>query len=991
MNGASFRGTRMENTCTSLLCDSLRKLGVDAQFEEHFLTVFGINKPDIHIKYNGNDYLLEAKQSPKTLVDAVSKAYTYKEKLTQISPKAVFAVVYPRECIGNYQSAVLLSEPPFYSAYSADSIEELSKWIMRVLSVPPSSTEINTADAIRLLRDAVNALVGSFSKLGLGEVEEMFGGKIFFETILGMKQESQIPLSHLHHAAAYLLVNQIMFHQILAYEKKDETTGKRKYRKIESESIIEPKELHEKYFSLVLEEDYTPIFGFEISKRLKGKEATEALKITIDAINALAPQFLNHDILGKIFHNLIPFELRKVIAAFYTNTQAGEMLAFLSINDSTSTVLDPACGSGTLLVSAYHRKRELIESSGRMFQFLDHKRFLEEEITGIDIMPFAAHLAAVHLSLQAPLYTADFIRVAIEDSTRLRPGDKISSAHAVLKNAFAQRTLIETTTQETNKNRTTVAGIVRLGNEREREIKLSKVDLVIMNPPFTRYQRIPKTYKEVLARRFSEERYSECLGGQLGLHGYFLLLADRFLSDGGRIAAVLPITTLSAKGTQGFLDILLNQYSIEHLIACEGRYAFSENTAVREILLVARKKREEANNIGITIIKISPDDLTTSQSQNIATAITKLRSEGIKEEIVDNSEYSFKLLAQKEAIKDKLALFRAISVYRKDISLVDKAIRKIFNNSRRTVSFRTYLKSVKCEIHESPRGIGELGFYGLSFLNKEKRALRKHDYWYITEKRANSIKIENRVSHITLDIPKKCIRPSIRRYTGLASFNISNQTDFVVSDKFEGIRDLLDKGFETAKKKKKALGLLAKGAWSSLIEDNSAYLALIYRARISNANHLAFFSSKPMFMGGSFWMLKMQNAKQSKILCLWLNSTLNLFQWFVNRKETEGAWMWVDDYVMGTFLMPDLSKLSNSETADLLKLFGDLGKKKFPSLLEQLKSNDPMRYSIDETFLNLLGVKKEEINQLLQRIYSVLAAELEQLEGKAQSSESYEE
>ena len=101
--------------------------------------------------------------------------------------------------------------------------------------------------------------------------------------------------------------------------------------------------------------------------------------------------------------------------------------------------------------------------------------------------------------------------------------------------------------------------------------------------------------------------------------------------------------------------------------------------------------------------------------------------------------------------------------------------------------------------------------------------------------------------------------------------------------------------------------------------------------------------------------------------------------------------MWVDDYVMSTFLMPDLSKLSDSETAGLLKLFGELGKKKFPSLLAQLKSNDPIRQRIDETFLKLLGVKKDEINQLLQRIYSVLARELEQLEGKAQTPESYDE
>ena len=105
------------------------------------------------------------------------------------------------------------------------------------------------------------------------------------------------------------------------------------------------------------------------------------------------------------------------------------------------------------------------------------------------------------------------------------------------------------------------------GNTMTESIKLSKVDLVIMNPPFTRYQNIPPDYKEALAKRFSTTRYQNCLSGQLGLHGYFLLLADRFLKDNGRIAAVLPITTLNAKGTLPFLEILLTDYSIEYIIS----------------------------------------------------------------------------------------------------------------------------------------------------------------------------------------------------------------------------------------------------------------------------------------------------------------------------------------------------------------------------------------------------------------------------------------
>ncbi len=63
------------------------------------------------------------------------------------------------------------------------------------------------------------------------------------------------------------------------------------------------------------------------------------------------------------------------MAAYYTNVQAGEILATLAINEPEVKVLDPACGSGTLLVSSYQRKKHLIEKK-KKFNFKDHKRFL---------------------------------------------------------------------------------------------------------------------------------------------------------------------------------------------------------------------------------------------------------------------------------------------------------------------------------------------------------------------------------------------------------------------------------------------------------------------------------------------------------------------------------------------------------------------------------------------------------------------------------------
>lgn len=318
--------SRSENTCNALLCEELRKLGIEAWFEEHFLTKFGRSKPDVYITFKGGNYFVEAKQRPRKLVDAVSKAYTYQKKLEVVSPKAVFATLYAEDCFGQCDVAVLLNQPPFYIAYTVRSLQELAKWIYQIITEPPVALELNTTDAIELLREAVLGISEAFTKLEAKDVEDIFGGRVFFETILGIKEEKEIPIQHLRDAASYLLVNQILFYQILAKEKK----GLIRYEEIDSEKLNAPKELQNKYFSRVLLEDYKPIFGFDVTSKIKGSKAVEAVKVTIDAVNALSPESLGHDVLGKIFHNLIPLDLRKVIAAFYTNIQAGEILATLA-------------------------------------------------------------------------------------------------------------------------------------------------------------------------------------------------------------------------------------------------------------------------------------------------------------------------------------------------------------------------------------------------------------------------------------------------------------------------------------------------------------------------------------------------------------------------------------------------------------------------------------------------------------------------------------
>jgi uncharacterized protein YktB (UPF0637 family) len=115
-----------------------------------------------------------------------------------------------------------------------------------------------------------------------------------------------------------------------------------------------------------------------------------------------------------------------------------------------------------------------------------------------------------------------------------------------------------------------------------------------MNPPFTRQERLPKEYKDALMKRL--KGYENYLHGQLGLYGHFVLLADKFVKENGRIALVLPATVLRVKSAMGIRKLLTENYQIEHIITAWERAAFSEGAQFREILLIARKTKASDNS-----------------------------------------------------------------------------------------------------------------------------------------------------------------------------------------------------------------------------------------------------------------------------------------------------------------------------------------------------------------------------------------------------------
>ncbi|MEM2979763.1 MAG: N-6 DNA methylase [Thermoproteota archaeon] len=953
-----------ENTISSLLRDELQRLGVRVELFPRITTPAGSREPDL-LCVNAGTYPVEAKFTERDLVQAIAKVQNdYLKHHRVLGIKGGFAILYPEELtqpmpieaaenLAKKLSFKLIAmfppeDPRPFTVYE-NKLQEIAKTLSEHILAPPKRVEPSIDYIMKSLRESVLYILNGLRYLKSHELEVFFGGKDVFKNIL-QYEEGKYPVEELRSAAAYLLLNQILFYQVLSRTKRD------LFEEIDTDRIRRPKDLND-YFRRVLDVNYKTVYSYDVASLIP-QEFVDQVKTMVNLVQGLSPEKVGGDLLGTIFHDLVPFETRKNVAAFYTNVLAAELLASLSIDGADAKVADLAVGSGGLLVAAYRRKRELLS---RPMTQKDHRKFVEEDLLGIDVMPFAANVAACHLALQSPEYFTNRVNVAVWDSTCLRPGMKIPSV------TMAARSYLTTFMFP----KTTEKGTVSLTDKETQEIELGKYDVVIMNPPFTRQERLPEDYKERLFQRFSEE-YKDYLHGQLGLYGFFILLADRFLNENGRMALVLPATVLRIVSCEGVRKMLAEHYNIEYIVTTWQRAAFSEAAQFREILLVARKRsKRTVQEQPCTIVTLKYIPKTSEESLMMANQIRQIASRPLERAMENNAMFAFHI-SQPELRKRVQNLFPLIAFKNKWLTdFWEEFIQKAGSNLILFRELSSQLNASIVEGVESRRG-GKV--QGLT-ISRIERAIKKSDKWIIRKIRDRTILVENRFTQDVLSIPFRALRPALRRVSLVNSIDISLHLDYVVVADFQDVKEFLRAGAEGMK-----ISPTFWNRWRSYVEDRLSRLALVRRADVSASGTclLAFYSSVPFAPPGVAWSVNVED-EQAKLLCLWFNSTLNLLQVLLNRKETRGAFLQLDEYVLEEIMVPDFSKIEKQKIGELLTIFNELKDAEFPSILEQLERGFNLRIKIDKAFLTAFGLSERGIIAILPKLYSSLAEEIRSL------------
>jgi len=734
--------------------------------------------------------------------------------------------------------------------------------------------------------------------------------------------------------AAYILANQLLFYHILS-EKLD-------YEKLpEINPIAPPADLLRTLDELFEtgRKTYPHIFSLDLFPLLIETRDNRVLNVVARLIanfKAIHPQHIREDLFGRLYQETIPPETRKNLGAFYTKPEAARLLATLAIDKFDSKVLDPACGSGTLLVESYHRKLKLAPPLHREEL---HKQFVND-IYGIDIMHFATHMTTTNL-------TAQNISMPVKPNVYSRDG--VASMIQCL---------------QTDEDPPSVTPITRWIDMMAGTGIPYGFDVVIMNPPFTRRKRIPSDIRSSLEKLVPE------VTGVTGYWAYFFMASDRVLKQNGILAAVTPEEFFVGGAAETVRSYLTGEgYLPQYIVRSATEIAFSEGAHYRDYLAVFKK----------------------SVRAPLVVALLKRKLQDIHDKTEEIGE------KMKDFAKSPHDTFSSGDVEMFKVHDVPELMKRHINNLKPFVGFNT-VKAQRIALEllnklENEPTIDELQKQNVVRVRlyrpgqyKEKDVeiyaeklfasrygARSPNVTFLVDKtKPKTISLRSKKHDVRLNVPLKSLIPSLRTYSAVSHMNVTDEEEYAIIDpdvlpihvsRFSGLvpRDKVRRACRDI-----------KAAYDSL----SGNILLARRIRLTSpqAYWLAFYSDNLM-LGSQLPSIKCGESAYSKVLAIYLNSIITLLQLISFTAETEGAWVSLDHERVWSNIHVPKPTIDRKLATAAMKLFDQISKSDVKSLQVRVRERHKVQRAIDKLALQLVGL--EELSNRLDELYDAVTAELE--------------
>lgn len=364
--------------------------------------------------------------------------------------------------------------------------------------------------------------------------------------------------------ASYLLINKILFYKILensaTYADDLEPLAVSPFR---------VKEDLEEYFTHIVEEvDFEAIFEHdEIYSEIPLDEVSTRIRDFVIELDDHDLTQFNSDVIGRIYEGVIPAGRRHEMGEYYTPPSICDLITQLTIKDGNDEVIDPGCGSGGFLISAYNRKRGLLpESDG------GHEHILSQ-IQGVDINRFPAHLSAINLSIQDLSSHTETVNVEVSDFFNVNP--------------------------DTLRFGRVVAGAG--GSEWESgdiEDSIGGFDAVVGNPPYIRQENISD--KDNVRSHLRNDGFDASdMSKRADIFAYFITHGAQFLDDDGKLGYIVSDRWLDTKYGEDVQEFLLSQFKINAVIKFD-KQVFDDALVDSSVIILEKEPDRQARDENVT-------------------------------------------------------------------------------------------------------------------------------------------------------------------------------------------------------------------------------------------------------------------------------------------------------------------------------------------------------------------------------------------------------
>ncbi|MGQ1946077.1 N-6 DNA methylase [Geofilum sp. OHC36d9] len=254
----------------------------------------------------------------------------------------------------------------------------------------------------------------------------------------------------------------------------------------------------------------------------------------------------------EILHNLLQSSIvsakRKVAGQFATPKKLADLLVRLTVEDKEGVVIDPCCGTGTIINQAYLLKEE--------YEFNQDE--IINSIWASDKHSFPIQLST--LTLAKPNNIGKVLNIFRADVIDLEVGENI-------------------TFKDPNN-----------GNDIIKQ--LPSINYVVSNLPFIKSKEIQvlnPNITEINSFIHEQTETATTLSGKSDIFAYIPFYLHQLLSENGKIGLILSNAWLGTDYGEIFLELIQNFYDIETVVI-SGKGKWFDNADVVATFLIAKKR-----------------------------------------------------------------------------------------------------------------------------------------------------------------------------------------------------------------------------------------------------------------------------------------------------------------------------------------------------------------------------------------------------------------